>query len=227
MPISPKPTFEESIGFIDIEIKKRKAKWTLNILSWMDYDDVSQILRLHIYKKWHLYDPAKPLGPWINSIISHQLINLIRNNYGNYSRPCLKCAAAEGENLCSIYGKQCVDCPLYANWVKYKKSAHDSKLPVALENHAQEVSNIIEDFVDVEQKSKVIHEKMKLILKPFEWRIYKLLFIDNKTEEEAAKQLNYKSNEKGRSAGYKHIKNVKKAIITKVKELIASGDIEI
>ena len=73
-----KPKFEDLIEQIDLEIKKRKSKWNLTALSWMDFDDVSQILRIHIFKKWHLYDIKKPLNPWINRIISNQIKNLIR-----------------------------------------------------------------------------------------------------------------------------------------------------
>ena len=115
------PKFDDFIEEINAEIAKRKSKWNLTAISWMDFDDVSQILRIHIYKKWHLYDVKKPLAPWLNRIISNQIKNLIRNNYGNYSRPCLKCDAAEGEDFCKIYEKQCSSCPLYANWEKTKK----------------------------------------------------------------------------------------------------------
>ena len=94
----------------------------------MDVDDVAQILRIHIFKKWHLYDQTKKLTPWINRIISNQIKNLIRNNYGNYVRPCVKCAAAEGEDLCAIYKKQSAECPLFKNWYKNKKSAYDTIL---------------------------------------------------------------------------------------------------
>src|SRR3954463_12198071 len=127
------PQFEDCIEQINQEINKRKNKWNLTVLAWLDYEDVSQILRIHIYKKWHLYDPARPLGPWINRVISSQIKNLIRNNYGNYCRPCLRCAAAEGEDGCRIYAKQCNTCPMYAKWENSKKNAHDTKLPVSLE----------------------------------------------------------------------------------------------
>ena len=56
-----KPSFEESILEIDSEIKKRRYKWNLSALSWMDFSDVSQILRIHIYKKWDMYDPFQAL----------------------------------------------------------------------------------------------------------------------------------------------------------------------
>ena len=99
MPKEKKPKFENCIEDINREIAKRRNKWNLTALCWMDFEDVSQILRIHIHKKWHMYDSEKPLGPWVNRIISNQIKNLIRNNYGNFARPCLKCAAAEGVAL--------------------------------------------------------------------------------------------------------------------------------
>jgi len=51
-----KLNFEGCIAQIDNEIFKRRNKWNLTAISWMDFSDVSQILRIHIYKKWHLYN---------------------------------------------------------------------------------------------------------------------------------------------------------------------------
>ena len=113
-----KPTFEESFDFINQEIRKRSKKWSLTSMNWIDYDDVSQLIRVHIYEKWHLYNEEKPLAPWLNRIISNQIKNLVRNHYGNFARPCLKCEAADGESACKIYKPQCGDCPLYAKWEK-------------------------------------------------------------------------------------------------------------
>lgn len=222
-----KSKFEDRIKEIDLEISKRRAKWNLTALSWMDFDDVSQILRIHIFKKWHLYDHSKPLAPWLNRIISNQIKNLIRNNYGNFCRPCLRCAAAEGVDLCKIYGKQDSSCPLYANWYKTKKSAHDLKIPVPLENHSQEVYSMHGDQFDIVENSKRLHKKMKEILKPLEWKVYELLYIKNMNEEDVAKKMGYKTNEKNRSPGYKQIKNIKKSIITKVKRCLFREEIDI
>lgn len=227
MPKKKKLKFEDCILQIDAEIAKRKNKWNLTAINWMDFDDVSQILRIHIHKKWHLYDSEKPLAPWLNRIISNQIKNLIRNNYGNYSRPCLKCDAAEGEDLCKIYGRQDNSCPLYANWEKGKKIAHDIKIPLPLENHEQEVFNMYEDKMDLQNNIKKIHEKMEKTLRPIEWRVYVYLYIENLTEEEAAKKMGYKTTEKNRSPGYKQIKNIRKSIITKVKKFMNNGDIDI
>ncbi len=221
-----KPQFEDCIRQIDVEINKRKNKWNLTAITWMDFDDVSQILRIHIYKKWHLYDPQKPLTPWINRIISNQIKNLIRNNYGNFARPCLKCAASEGGDFCSIYGKQCNSCPLLANWEKTKKRAYDVKLPVLLENHAREVYDMAFSHTDIEAASNQLHEKMRLLLKPNEWKIYQALYIDFKTEEQVAKFMGYRTSEKNRSPGYKQIKNIKKAIIQKAKKILSRGELD-
>jgi DNA-directed RNA polymerase specialized sigma24 family protein len=224
---SSKVTFESKISEINQEISKRRHKWSLTTLAWMDFNDVAQILRIHIYKKWSMYNPKQPLAPWINRIVSNQIKNLIRNNYGNYSRPCLKCAAAENEDGCNIYVTQCNKCPLYAKWEKSKKSAHDIKLPVALENHTQEVHNIIEDEIDIEKAAQKIHLKMRQVLKPIEWKFYELHYIQHKSEEDSAKYMGYKTNEKNRKIGYKQVKNLKKAIMIKVKKYLYNGDIDL
>ena len=223
-----KPTFEESFDTINEEIKKRRNKWNLTSLSWMDYDDVSQIIRVHIYKKWHLYDEAHPLTPWLNRIITNQIKNLIRNNYGNYSRPCLKCSAAEGEDSCLIYSKQCSECPLYKNWEKTKKSAYDLKIPLSLENHSNEIHSAQQGGgIDIEANAKKIHQAMKKNLKPLEWKVYKGLFVDNKSETQVAKEVGYITSEEKRAPGFKQIKNIKKIIINKVKAYIEKDKIDI
>ena len=216
-----KQTFENCIEKINAEITKRKGKWNLTSLAWMDFDDVSQILRIHIFKKWHLYDQTKPLGPWLNRIISNQIKNLIRNNYGNYARPCIRCAAAdEGGKGCYIYDTQCSLCPLYSYWEKNKKQAHDTKLPVSLENHPQEVYNMSADCYDIESAIVNLHKRMESVLKPIEWKVYALLYIENKDECEVAEKMGYVTSEKGRSPGYKQIKNIKKSIIKKAKDIL-------
>lgn len=221
-------SFESNIDFINEEIAKRRSKWNLTALSWMDFDDVSQILRARIFNKWHLYNPQKPLGPWLNRLISNQIKNLIRDNYTNYAKPCLKCAAAQSEFDCSIYGSQDGSCPLYAEWIRTKKSAYDIKLAPSIENYNKEFVESKEPHTfDYEINIKNFNAKIKKYLKPFEYKIYKLLFIEDKDEVEVAEIMGYKTSESCRQPGYKHIKNVKKAIILKAKKLLEQGEIDI
>lgn len=224
---NPKPTFEESLQLIDSEIAKRRHKWNLTSITWMDYDDVSQIIRIHIHKKWDQYEASRPLAPWLNTIITNQIRNLIRNHYSNFARPCLKCAASTDGNGCTIYKTQCSDCPLYAYWQKRKQPATNIKIPVSIENHGNEVSSIFDETTDISRHVDAFHLKMKELLKPLEWKVYEGLFIANKDEAQLAKELGYISNEKGRDPGYKQIKNLRKIIVIKAKKCLEDGDIDI
>lgn len=219
--------FEACINLINTEILKRKNKWTLSTLNWIDFEDVSQIIRFHIYKKWELYDENKPMLPWVNRIISNQIKNLIRNNYGNYARPCLKCAAALGENECRIYGKQEQACPMFNNWSKTKKNAYDLKMAVSIEDHSYEINNQLCVNLDIQKATQNLHQKMKQILKPVEWKVYELLYIDYKTEEQVCKILKFKYDKKAKSAYNKQLKNIQKSIIKKAKQCLANGEIDL
>jgi len=222
-----KPCFEKCIKIIDQEIQKRRGKWNLKSLAWMDFDDISQIIKLHIFKKWHLYDPMQPLAPWLNRIISNQMKNLIRNNYGNFTRPCLKCAAAEEPDGCILYGAQCNDCPLYKNWEKHKKDALDLKVPLSLEYHSHELKHLSYTNENFDRNARKLHEMMEKKLKPLEWTIYKYLYIENKSDKEVAEIMNYTTSEQGRPPGYKQIKNIKKSIVEKVKKTLEKGEVDI
>lgn len=219
-------TFEECFDVIEHEIQKRRHKWTLKAVCWMDYDDVAQIIRIHIHKKWHLYDQARPLAPWVNTIISAQINNLLRNMYFNYVSPCQRCAANEGEGLCSIYGTQGSACPLYAKWMESKKFAHDVKLPVTIENHTQEVNDQSSESINIFKVKEDLKHKLEAVLKPNELKIFNHLYILEKSEDDLPKLLGFKTTESNRKPGYKQIKNIKNKIIQKAKEIIYNQEID-
>lgn len=220
-------TYEENAEIIEREINKRRGRWRLSALAWLDWLDIAQILRIHISKKIHLYLPERGAFPnWLNSVISSQIKNLLRNLYYNHSRPCLACSASEGENLCALFTVQCAACPLYAKWERTKKSANNIKLSLPLENHSQEISNRPNEQINFEESLKKLSTELKKILKPVEWKLYNLLYIDNLDEEQAGKLMNFKTTEAGRIDGYKQIKNLKKSIIAKAKVIIYSGDVD-
>jgi RNA polymerase sigma factor (sigma-70 family) len=221
------PSFEESISIIDNEISKRRNKWNLSSLTWIDFDDVSQIIRIHIYKKWHLYNPKKPLAPWVNRIISNQIKNLIRNNYLNFIKPCAQCPEAEPDEGCKKFGKQCSNCPLYKEWEKNKKHAYNLNMPVSFESLENCVDTSYQDSIDIDKFKLDLDEKMKKFLKPLEWKLYEMLYIKKMTEKQAAKKMGYKSTEENRNPGYKQIKNMQKAIIKKIKINIHNGGIDV
>jgi DNA-directed RNA polymerase specialized sigma24 family protein len=220
-------SFEEKSDVISKAVNRKRNKWHLSAIAWMDFDDVSQIIKLHIYKKWHMWDQSKPLEPWIGRIISNQLKNLIRNNYTNYSRPCLSCPHNAGEDQCLFTpnGLQNSYCSLYAKWEKNKKMAYDLKMAVTLENHKQELEQKVDNgffsFLSVE----VLNSEMQKCLTGKQYDAYIMLFFEKKDEEDVAKFMGYKTNEKNRMIGYKQIKNLKKLFKDKALEILKNKDI--
>lgn len=225
--------YEECYNIIEEELNKRRGKWFLTSLAWIDFDDVKQIIATHLHKKWSQWDQSRPLRPWLNRIISNQLKNILRNYYSNYAKPCLNCpfnqsgiAEEEQVGLCGFTESktQCNECPLYAKWEKTKKSAYDIKMAVTLENHVHEIKYNSSSF-EIENAQEKLHQEMKKILSEKNFYIYQMLFIENITDEEVAKRLGYKTTEKGRKAGYKQIKNLKKQFKIKAEQILKTKDI--
>lgn len=230
-----KKKFEEMYEIIDKIIKKRKYKWQLNAITWFDFDDIEQIIRLHIYKKWSLWDQSRPLEPWVSRIVTNQLRNIIRNNYTSFAKPCLSCPFNQNKNIekyselsCGFTPSktQCNECPLYAKWEKTKKNVYDIKMTVSVENHKNYVFNQeLNNDYNYEIAEDKLHQMMKNDLSDKQFFIYKMFFIDNLSDDEVAKILKFKTTEKGRKAGYKQIKNLKKAFLLRAKELLKNNDL--
>lgn len=222
-------SFEDKIDAINTEIAKRRPKWMLNCISYLDFDDVSQIIRIHIYKKWDQWDQKRPLVNWVNTIITNQLINLVRNHYGHVAPPCNGCDANQGGNLCSttFSGTKCSECPLYLDWQKNKEPAYNLRLAISLSDPDMvEKDNAVAPKVfDIEDATERLHRLIKASVQSYQWKVYKLLYIDKLTEEEVARSMGYKSGEKNRNPGYKQINNIKRLLLQKAKELIKTQDI--
>lgn len=227
-------TYEDKAQEIDVEIKKRRGKWFLDSLAWFSFEDVEQIIKAHIFKKWDQWDQRRSLKPWINKIITNQMKNILRNNYSNFVRPCLNCPfnqSAPGKDgascLCGFTktGLQDSSCPLYAKWERTKKPAYGIKMALALENHTHEVGAMEDPNFDIMACRDKLNEHMKKQLSSKQYAVYDLLFIQNMEEEDVAKKMGYKTSEKGRKAGYKQIKNLKKIFKQKAQEILKTEDI--
>ena len=60
-------------------------------------------------------------------------------------------------------------------------------------------------------------------MSPKKFKLYKMLYIDFLDKEEVSKEMGYKSTEKNRKAGYKHIKNMEKGFIEMAKKMLEDG----
>lgn len=222
-------TFEDCYDEIIKVINRHKFMWNLKAKPDIEWKDIRQIILTHIYVKWEKFDQTKKLSSWLFSVCRNQIYNLVRNNYYNFARPCLRCPFArdQEENGCGLYGQISDKCRLIREWNLHKRQAHNTKLPLPLCHHELEVFDLPSEEIDIEKNATEIHEKMKEVLKPQEWRAYRLLYIEHKSEEETAIALGYKSNEKGRAPGYKMLRIIQKNIIKKVKEFIYSSEFDI
>ena len=223
-----RPSFEESIDIINSEIQKRKHRWHLTAIAWMDFEDVSQRLRIHIYKKWLKWDAQRPLRPWLNQVINHQMTNMLRNHYSNFSRPCLKCPFNTGEYGCSIHGVQNNSCKEYKKWEKSKKSAYDVKFPLSIhspnyDNPETTLESILHDtehISNIEELIPLFHEMMKKNLTHIEWKVYDYMFLQNLDEPDVAKKMGYKLSLKEGRPAYRQISKIKSKILQKAREVV-------
>jgi hypothetical protein len=222
-----KQTFEDNSDIIDSAIRKQKNKWQLNAINWFDFEDVEQIIKIHIHKKWDMWDQTRSLEPWIGRIISNQIRNLIRNHYGNYVRPCMKCEFNTGEDSCAATssGIQDSQCKFYSKWHSQKKAGLDLKITLSTENHINEISSRPDNSFSYDLSVKKLNEYMKQQLSVLHYDAYIMLFFEDRSEEEVAAFMGYKTNEKKRKAGYRQVKNLKSAFQKKAEDIIKNFDI--
>ena len=214
----PYTTFESAYSEINRILESKRHKWTLRAIPSVDFSDVKQIILLHIWKKWELYDSKQKLAPWVSRIVTRQMINLIRNIYSSYSRPCLKCSENQGGDLCGAYGHQTNKCPLYALWEQTKKRAFNVKLAVSTENHQQEISEMPDTSVNMDKAMQTIHEHMKLVLRPVELKVFEMIYIKHMEDEDVAKEMGYVAGENNRKPGYSRISQIRRIIINQVRK---------
>lgn len=219
--------FEDYIDVIETAIRKQRSRWRLDCISWFDYEDVEQIIKIHIYKKWGMWKQELPLEPWINTIVTNQIKNQVRNHYGNYVRPCVNCEFNTGDDSCSFTSSktQSGECPDYRKWEKTKKAAFDLKITVSSDDHLYEMGYSPEKEMCFDSCVDKLNAHMQKALSEIHYRAYYMLFFEESSEEDVAKFMGYKTNEKKRKAGYRQVKNLKKMFMEKAAEIIREHDI--
>tara|TARA_R110000744_G_scaffold27059_1_gene66237 strand:+ start:420 stop:1097 length:678 start_codon:yes stop_codon:yes gene_type:complete len=215
---------------LDLEdlLKKYRPKWQLSAIAWMDYDDVCQIVRLHIFKKWHLWDQERPFKPWASMIISNQIKNLVRNNYSSFAKPCLRCPHNMGSTSCGMTEskEQDISCPDFAKWKNKKEKAYNIKLPLTLEECSFTGTITLKDHVDYESSSERLHLLVMEELNEKHKKIYYLLYVENKEENDVAEQFGFKADSANRKKPrYKQIANLKKKFYQIALKVMSENDI--
>lgn len=177
-------SFEDKIDDIEELLQRNKHRWHLDAVQWMDYDDVSNLIRIHIFNKWHLWDQKRNFKPWCNTLICHQITNLIRNNYTSFQKPCLKCPHYTSDSGCDFTksGHQDSSCEVYAKWIKKKKNKYDINLPLSMENQVIDREVCINNDFDYDHSVNRLHFEVMKRLGEKHRKVYKLIFIDEADE---------------------------------------------
>lgn len=218
--------FEEKIDEVNQAIASKRFLWDLYAISYIDYDDVAQQIRIHISKKMHLFNPSKgTFLNWASKIVQRKIKNIKRDNYGKLAPPCNRCPFNNGDNHCAFTnsGVRDTSCGAYKKWSRLKKDAYSLKLTLPIEEYD---GNVVHSDFDIEKGISQLNEVMKEKLNTKQYIVYKMIYIDNNTEEEVAKVLSFKSsNKEGRSAGYRQISNLKRQIYQIASQAVREMDL--
>ncbi|REK56932.1 MAG: hypothetical protein DWQ49_09495 [Bacteroidetes bacterium] len=69
--------YEDREEEIEKALAESKQRWELySNRTDMDFDDVCQIIRFRIFKKWHTWDQSRPFLEWVNHIITLYMMSL-------------------------------------------------------------------------------------------------------------------------------------------------------
>lgn len=197
-PASNEVLFKQFYPEIKVLVAKRRASWVLSSEPW---EDVSSKLTTHVWQKIHLYDPKRPFDRWCNTLISHRIINILRDNLYKHAKPCIsagpaggRCVYNKGEDQCAWTksGLQCAQCPIFAAWQKKKESKHNINATLSLEHHTDEVHARPHDWVNTDEVKKVIDVKIIPFLSKDEAVVYRLLYIRNWPMKKVGKKMGYK-----------------------------------
>ena len=219
-------TFQGCWKEIESVIESKRNQWTFKASLMKDFDDIKMEIAAHIHEKWSQYDQTKPLVNWAGTIVKNQFINKLRDIYAGTASPCNRCACNMGNDLCSIYGEQGNSCALYKDWYEGKRYKHEARMPLTMETRLNEVSERADNSFDLEPVMEEMHSRLKELLTPSEWEIYRRLYIEHKTKEETAQELGFKTSEKGRSIGYKRIRKVEKIALSKAREVLSKEGLD-
>lgn len=218
--------YEDKVAEIDLAIAKIQGKFTLKARPDIGFEDVAQIIRQHIFEKFSQWDQSLPIAPWLNTLVRNQFINILRNIYSGMSRPCLRCPCAIDETSCSLFITQCSKCPMFAKWERTKKKKADVCLPVSLENHTGIISDKPSYELDFDKSIPVLNRRLKLALKPNEWEYYRLIYIENKSEIEVAKIMDFKNTEKKAKHRYKRMDQIDQTVQAKARQILEEYGLE-
>lgn len=230
----PKRTFSDISKELDLILASKRSLWNLDAICHTDYDDISQEIRIHILKQFSKWDQSLPFAPWAAEIVSRQIFNLKEKHYGKFASPCRICKYDLGGDLCGLNsdGKKGSKCAKFANWEVKKEAAYHMLMAESSDQTYSGSEDGEPRFVivsvetpDYDRGTTNLHHLMEGALNKRMFKFYRLMFMENRSDEYVAIEMGLRSNEGGMKPGYRRISGVKKILIKKAKELMEDNDI--
>jgi DNA-directed RNA polymerase specialized sigma24 family protein len=229
-----KKTFSDISAELDLILSSKRSFWNLSALSHIDYDDISQEIRLHIHSQFGMWDQSLPFGPWAAAVVNNQISNLKEKYYGRFAPPCRKCKYDLGENRCEFTscGQKTDECQKLRDWRAGKEASYRLILAESTDtcvkndhHYEQKVKIAAESNPDYEKAGDRLHELVMKGLNPISQKIYRLLFIEGKTDKEVSDEMGYRTSENGKKPGYRRISGMKKILIKRAKKIMRDHDV--
>ncbi len=223
--------FEDVEPIIDDLLERRRNRWNLEAVKHVDFDDIKQDIKIHIFQKFDMWNQDLPFENWCATIIHNQIINSKRNLWRNHEKPCSNCYFNCGGDSCKFTksGRKDESCMEYKQWLLKRKDAYEIKKAISVEAEDGEILHSAPEEIDYEGFIKnlepiILEHVKKDFIPKVTYKIFKLCFIEGKSDEDVAEIMGYKSNERGRTAGYRILTAHKTSIKNIAKEYLAKED---
>ena len=194
-------TFESKIPELQDLIRSRKKKFGKMLPPSMDWEDVENIILVHFFKKWEMWNQERPFNNWANRVITNQIYNVIRNNYVSFQKP--EWDASEDE-------------------VKRWEAAQNKsiKAPTSLDRLEFFLGEQADESIDYVYAIGKIKQEMSKSFDERYYRAFEMIYFENVSDDEVAKFLKSRTSEAGRKAGYRWLAIIKKRFKVRIMEII-------
>lgn len=199
----------------------------------MSFEDVSQIIRTHIYHKFHKWNPEKgKFSTWAKRVISNQIINIKKKNFLRFQSPCSDCPFNMGDNRCgqNPSGKKNEECEKFRKWAKTKASGQSLVSPASLDERYEDESHELKiqvsgDILDLTEATERLHKLMMATLKDNFRIFYELRYLKGLPDEAISLAFGFTTSEEGRLPGYRQIYNMEAEIRQTARYIVSTKDI--
>ncbi len=229
-----KKTFEDILPELDSILRSKKSFWNLDAITHVNYDDICQEIRIHVNNKFVQWDQERPFIPWASELVNRQISNLKEKYYGRFAPPCRTCKHDLGENRCDFTscGQKTSECELLRKWKQSKEPAYRMLLAESSDEtndldfqNEPKVQIEAEGNPDYIRASERLHDLVLKGLNEQSRKIYRLLFIENRSDEYVAQEMGYRTTEAGMKPGYRRISGMKKLLIARAKKIMSDHDV--